>query len=132
MSSSQPPAVRPIVTPERIMKARQVVDEIYVDEKIKNYVLDLVSATRAPGQFRLERLKPLIQYGASPRATLALVKAAQAFAFIRGRGYVTPEDVKAIGADVLRHRVLVTYEAEAEDKTAEDIVKQIFDEVEVP
>jgi MoxR-like ATPase len=132
MSLGKPAEVRRVVTPERIAKARRLVDEIYVDEKIKNYILDVIFATRDPEKFRLARLKSLIQYGASPRATLALAKAAQAYAFIRGRGYVTPEDVKAIGPDVLRHRVLVTYEAEAEGKSSEDIVKDIFNEVEVP
>jgi len=132
MSLGTPEATRKVITPEKIMRARKLVDEIYVDEKIKNYVLDLIFATREPEKFRLESIKPLIQYGASPRATLALSKAAQAYAFLRGRGYVTPEDVKAIGPDVLRHRVLVTYEAEAEGKTAEDIVRMVFNEVEVP
>ncbi|HOW28444.1 MAG TPA: MoxR family ATPase, partial [Elusimicrobiota bacterium] len=132
MALSQPVTPRKVVNPERIIKARRLVDEIYVDEKIKNYILDVVFATRSPEQFRLERLRPFIRYGASPRATLALTKTAQAMAFIRGRGYVTPEDVKAVGRDVLRHRILVTYEAEAEEKTSEDIVTQIFNEVEVP
>ncbi len=126
------PTCRKIVTPDKILKARQLVDEIYVDEKIKNYILDLVFASREPEKFRLQGLKSLIQFGASPRATLALAKASQAYAFLRGRGYVTPEDVKAMGPDVLRHRILVTYEAEAEGKTSEDILQQIFSQVEVP
>lgn len=132
MSLGHPAETKRVVTPERVLKARRLVDEIYVDEKIKNYILDVIFATRDPEKFRLGRLKNLIQYGASPRATLALAKAAQAYAFVRGRGYVTPEDVKAIGPDVLRHRVLVTYEAEAEGKSSEDIVRDVFNEVEVP
>jgi MoxR-like ATPase len=126
------PAGRRVLTPDRVIAARKVVDDVYVDEKIKNYILDLVFATREPEKFRLGSLKSLIHFGASPRATLSLYKAAQAYAFVRGRGYVTPEDVKAIGPDVLRHRILMTYEAEAEEKTSEDVIKQIFNEVEVP
>jgi MoxR-like ATPase len=132
MALGAPPTCRKVLTPARLMKARQLVDSIYVDDKIKNYVLDLVLATRDPGAYRLEALKPFIQYGASPRATLALVKASQAYAFVRGRGYVTPEDVKAVGPDVLRHRIILTYEAEAEDRTAESVVKDVFNGVEVP
>jgi MoxR-like ATPase len=132
MGAGEPPAARRIVTLERLAQARRVTDAIYVDDKIKNYILDLVGATRDPGRAKLESLRPLIQFGASPRATLALHKAAQGHAFLRGRGYVTPEDVKAIALDVLRHRVLLTYEAEAEEKTADDILKQILNEVEVP
>jgi MoxR-like ATPase len=132
MSRLAPPAPKKILTLERVRAARQVVDDIYVDEKVKGYILDLVFATREPAQFNLAKLKPLIGMGASPRATLALIKAAQGMAFLKGRGYVTPEDVKAIGADVLRHRLLLTYEAEAEEKTAEDVVRAVFDEVPVP
>ena len=125
-------AVAAVVTPETILKARAVVDEIYVDEKIEKYVLDIVFATRNPEEYRLAELKDLIQYGASPRASIYLIVAAKAMAFINGRGYVTPQDVKSIGMDILRHRVIVSYEAEAEDKTSEDIIKKIFDEIEVP
>ena len=107
-------------------------DQIYVDEKVKNYIVDIVFATREPENYNLKDLKPLIAYGASPRATIYLTLAAKAYAFLQGRGYVTPEDVKLIGVDVLRHRVLLSYEAEAEEMTSEDIVKQIFDGVEVP
>jgi MoxR-like ATPase len=131
MSLPEPPTARKVITLARIAQARRVVDEIYVDEKVKNYILDIVAATRAP-QGRLERLKNLIRFGASPRATLALHKAAQAYAFLRGRGYVTPEDVKNIGPDVLRHRVILTYEAEAEEKTTDDVIQDIFNEVDVP
>ena len=120
------------VTMEQVLKARQTADLIYVDDKIKNYVLDLVIATRDPENHGLAKVKPWINYGASPRATIYMIQAAKAYAFINGRGYVTPEDIKAVGFDVLRHRVLLTYEAEAENITSEDIVKKIFDQVEVP
>ncbi len=131
MSLPEPPTARRVITLARIAQARRVVDEIYVDEKVKNYILDIVGATRNPTG-RLERLKSLIRFGASPRATLALHKAAQGFAFLRGRGYVTPEDVKNIGPDVLRHRIILTYEAEAEEKTTDDVIQNIFNEVDVP
>ncbi|MCM8812478.1 MAG: MoxR family ATPase [Candidatus Omnitrophica bacterium] len=124
--------VSPVVSPEVILQARKTVDEIYVDEKIEKYIIDLVFATRAPQDYRLAALKELIQYGASPRASICLVLAAKAYAFIQGRGYVTPQDVKSIGMDVLRHRVMVSYEAEAEGKTSEDVVQTVFDEIEVP
>jgi len=124
--------VSAVVGPEDILRARKVVDEIYMDEKIENYIVDIVFASREPGKFKLAELEPLIQYGASPRATIYLTLAAKAYAFIQGRGYVTPQDVKSIGMDVLRHRVIVSYEAEAEGKSSEDIVKRIFDEIEVP
>jgi MoxR-like ATPase len=115
------------VTMEQVLKARQTADLIYVDDKIKNYVLDLVIEKHG-----LEKIKPWINYGASPRATIFMIQAAKAYAFINGRGYVTPEDIKAVGFDVLRHRVLLTYEAEAENITSEDIVKSLFEAVEVP
>ncbi len=121
-----------VVKPEEIVRARKVVDEVYMDEKIERYILDLVFATRNPDVYKLPELKPLIQYGASPRASIYLTVAAKAHAFIQGRGYVTPHDVKSIGMDVLRHRVIASYEAEAEEKTSDDIVKKIFDEIEVP
>lgn len=124
--------VKPVVAPEDIIRARKVVDEVYMDEKIERYVLDIVFATRTPKDYKLDELTPLIQYGASPRASIYLIVAAKAYAFIQGRGYVTPQDVKSIGADILRHRIIVSYEAEAEEKTSEDIIKKIFDEIEVP
>ncbi|HOW88131.1 MAG TPA: MoxR family ATPase [Candidatus Omnitrophota bacterium] len=124
--------VNPVLSIDRIMALRQLMHEIYIDEKVKDYILDLVFATRAPQDYKLGDLKPLISYGASPRASIMLTLAGKAHAFLQGRGYVTPDDIKQIGADVLRHRVLVTYEAEAEDITSEDIVKKIFDQVEVP
>lgn len=132
MSSGKNIEVKPVIDPQKIMELRKLLSEIYVDEKVKDYILDLVFATREPGQYKLESLKPLISYGASPRASIMLTLAAKAHAFIRGRGYVTPDDVKQIGMDVLRHRVLTTYEAEAEDITSEQIIRKIFDQVEVP
>jgi len=122
----------PVVGPEDIKRARKVINEIYMDEKLERYILDIVFATREPATYKLNDLANLIQYGASPRASIYLALASKAYAFIQGRGYVTPQDVKSIGPDVLRHRVIVSYEAEAEEKTSEDIIKRIFDEVEVP
>ncbi|RMG67495.1 MAG: MoxR family ATPase [Calditrichaeota bacterium] len=124
--------VQAVVRPEDIVAARKVVNEVYMDEKIERYIIDLVFATRQPEEYGLNELKPLIGFGASPRASINLKLAAKAHAFLRRRGYVTPEDVKAIGMDVLRHRIIVTYEAEAEDVSAEDVVQQIFNHVEVP
>jgi MoxR-like ATPase len=121
----------PVVTPDQILKARKVVDSVYMDEKIKNYIVDLVLATRDPKAYQID-MAGLIQYGASPRATIYLAIAAKAYAFLQGRGYVTPQDVKTIGLDVLRHRLIVSYEAEAEELTSEAIIKRIFDEVPVP
>lgn len=132
MTSGETISIKPVITPEEIKKARDTVKEIYVDEKVKNYIVDIVFATREPENYNLKDLKPLIAFGASPRATINLTLAAKAYAFLQGRGYVTPEDVKIIGVDVLRHRVLLSYEAEAEEMTSEDIIKQIFDGVEVP
>src|SRR6266478_1653512 len=122
---------QPVVTPEQILKARKVVDSVYMDDKIKNYIVDLVFATRDPKSYNID-IAGLIQYGASPRASIYLNIAAKAYAFLQGRGYVTPQDVKTIGMDVLRHRVIVSYEAEAEDMTSESVIKRIFDEVPVP
>ncbi|MBF0609256.1 MAG: AAA family ATPase [Candidatus Magnetobacterium sp. LHC-1] len=122
----------PIVKPIDILNARMMVDEIYMDEKIERYIIDIVFATRTPAQYKLQQLSALIQYGASTRATIYLVLAAKAYAFIQGRGFVTPQDVKSIAMDVLRHRVIVSYEAEAEDKTSEDIIKTILNKMEVP
>lgn len=124
--------VSPVVNSEDIIRARNVVNEIYLDEKIEKYILDIVFATREPKKYKLDDLANLIQYGASPRATIYLALASKAYAFIQGRGYVIPQDVKSIGMDVLRHRIIVSYEAEAEEKTSEDIIKRIFSEVEVP
>jgi len=123
--------IRAVARPEDILRARQLVKRIYIDEKVKNYILDLVFATRRPEDFKIN-VGQYIQYGASPRATIFLALAAKAYAFLRHRAHVTPDDVKTIGVDVLRHRVIPTYEAEAEEITSEDIIKKIFDEVEVP
>jgi MoxR-like ATPase len=123
--------VKPVVQPESILRARKVVDEIYVDEKIKDYVLSIVFATREPENYKLQ-MKDYIRYGASPRATIYLTIAAKAFAFLQGRGYVTPQDVKSIAPDVLRHRILVSYEAEAEELTADDLVAKMLNELPVP
>jgi MoxR-like ATPase len=124
--------LKTIVTPQEIIRARQIVDEIYMDEKIEHYIVDIVEATRRPEDYKLDDLKGLIQYGASPRATIYLAVAAKAYAFLQGRGYVTPQDIKTIGMDVLRHRVIISYEAEAEEMNSEQIIKKIFDEIEVP
>jgi MoxR-like ATPase len=131
MSGDELPAVSNVITPERITKAQHTVTGVYMDEKVKDYILDVVFATREPEKYRLD-IKHLIAYGASPRASIYLALAARAHAFVRGRGYVTPEDVKAIGMDVLRHRVITTYEAEAENVTSEDVLQRIFDVIEVP
>jgi len=125
------PTVEPVIEPATILKARQVINDLYIDDKVKDYIVDVVCATRDPEAYKL-KLKDLIQMGASPRATIALTLAAKAHAFLRGRGYVTPQDVKSIGLDVLRHRITLTYEAEAEEKTTEDIVQRLFDELPVP
>ena len=125
------PTAQPVIEAKQIMDARQVVNDIYVDDKVKDYIVDLVCATRQPEEYKID-VKSFIQLGASPRATIALTLAAKAFAFLNGRGYVTPQDVKSIGMDVLRHRVAVTYEAEAEEKTSETIIQKIFDELPVP
>jgi MoxR-like ATPase len=125
------PTANAIVSPEQILRAREVINDLYIDDKVKDYIVDLVCATREPQTYKID-VKGLIQLGASPRATIALALASKAHAFLRGRGYVTPQDVKSIGMDVLRHRVSVTYEAEAEEKTSEDVIQKIFDELPVP
>lgn len=124
--------VNPVITPEDILKARSVVNQVYIDDKIKQYIIDIVFATREPQNSNLEDLEGMIEYGASPRASIYLHRAARAHAFLKRRGYVTPEDVKAVGMDILRHRVILSYEAEAEEKTSDDLIKQIFDTIEVP
>ena len=131
MSQDDPVSVARVVTPADILRVREVVKEVYVDDRIKDYIVQLVFATRKPQEFKLD-LKDLIQFGASPRATIFLAQASRAHAFIKGRGYVTPEDIKAIGMDVLRHRIILTYEAEAEEVTAESVISRIFDAVQVP
>lgn len=124
--------VEPVVTTDAILRARKVVDEVYVDEKIKQYIISLVFATRFPKRYNLPELENMIQLGASPRATISLVKAAKAYAFMNGRGYVTPQDIKSVGFDILRHRIMLTYEGEAEEMTSEDVIKTVFDKVPIP
>ncbi len=132
MTVGHMPELSATVDPKDILDARRVVTSIYVDEKVKDYILNIVFATREPEKYGLGELSDFITYGASPRATIFLNLAAKAHAFLKGRGYITPEDVKAIGHDVLRHRILVSYEAEAEEMTQDDIVTKIFDTIEVP
>ena len=132
MSTGTVPEVRHVVTPEEILRARRAVDMIYMDDQVERYIIELVFATRDPASAGLADLTDLIAFGASPRASINLAKAARAHAFLRHRGYVTPEDVRAIGMDVLRHRVLLTYEAEAEEVTAEEVVTRVLNSVEVP
>jgi MoxR-like ATPase len=132
MTAPNLPVAQPVVSPEQILRARNTVKQVYVDEKIKHYVLNLVLTTRNPGNNGLSDLRPYISFGASPRAGISLISAARAHAFIKGRGFVTPEDIKNIAPDVLRHRVLTTYEAEAENVTSADIVQRILDYTDVP
>jgi len=132
MTRGQLEEVNAVVTPADIIKARSVVTEVYIDEKVERYIIDIVFATREPKNYGLDELEDLIQYGASPRASIYLSQAAKAHAFLRGRGYVTPEDVRSIGLDVLRHRVILTYEAEAEERTPEWVVGQVLGRIEVP
>jgi len=129
--TSGTPTAGAVVESKQILKAREVINDIYVDDKVKEYIVDLVCATRDPDHYKIA-VKDFIQLGASPRATIYLTLAAKAYAFLKGRGYVTPQDVKSIGMDVLRHRVAITYEAEAEEKTSETVVQKIFDELPVP
>lgn len=126
------PEVRPVVKPEDVIRARNLVREVYLDEKIEQYIVDIVYATRRPADYGLERFVPMIGFGGSPRASISLALAAKAFAFIKRRGYVVPEDVRAVCLDVLRHRIGLTYEAEAENITTEQIVTEILNRVEVP
>ncbi len=132
MSTGPEPTVEAVVTPEEILRARKAVEMIYLDQQVEQYIVDLVMATRTPGSYQLDDLVELISYGASPRASIYLAKTARAHAFLQRRGYVTPDDVRAMAMDVLRHRVLLTYEAEAEEVTSEDVVNRILNTVEVP
>jgi MoxR-like ATPase len=132
MSTGDTPEIQPVVTPEEILSARKAVHMIYMDGQVERYIVDLVFATRDPKAAGLDDLADLIAFGGSPRATINLAKAARVHAFLRRRGYVTPEDVRAVGLDVLRHRVLLTYEAEAEEVTSEDVVERVLNSVEVP
>ncbi|QSQ18526.1 MoxR family ATPase [Myxococcus landrumensis] len=132
MAGGSPPRAQRVIAVEHLVRARELVHHIYMDEKVKEYILNVVFATREPGKYGLKDLADYIQFGASPRATISLAQAARAHAFLRHRGFVTPEDVKAIAFDVLRHRIAMTYEAEAEDLTPEKIIQRVFDRVEVP
>jgi len=126
------PSVTKILKPEDIIKAREVVKDVYLDEKIEQYILDIIFASRTPSEYGLNKLTDLISFGGSPRATINLAKAAKSFAFMKRRGYVVPEDIRAVCMDVMRHRIGVTYEAEAENITSEDIVNEILNKIEVP
>jgi MoxR-like ATPase len=132
MSGGSAPRAQKVIGLEHLVRARELVHHIYMDEKVKEYILNVVFATREPNKYGLKDLADYIQFGASPRATISLAQAARAHAFLRHRGFVTPEDVKAIAFDVLRHRIAMTYEAEAEELTAEKIIQRVFDRVEVP
>jgi MoxR-like ATPase len=125
-------ALKPVISPEKVMQARSVVNEIYVDEKVEQYIIDLVFATRTPANYRLDKLTELINFGASPRASINLNLASRAHAFMEHRAYVTPEDVRTIAKDVLRHRIIPTFEAEAENITSENIIEEIMSTVPVP
>jgi len=127
-----PTPIKPAVKPKQILDAQKTINDIYVDEKVEDYILNLVFATRNPDEFGLSDLSQLIEYGASPRATINLVLASKARAFLEHRGYITPEDVRYIGKDILRHRVILTYEAEAEEMTSEDVIQRLFDSIEIP
>ena len=124
--------IKPVVTPDKIIDAQDVINDIYVDEKVEDYVLKLIFATRNPIKYDLKDMDGIIDFGASPRATINIVRAAKARAFTEGRGYITPEDVRYIGADVLRHRVILTYEAEAEELHTEEVINRLFEKIEVP
>jgi MoxR-like ATPase len=130
--AQQMPTIKPVITTKQILSAQQTVGEVYMDEKIEKYILDLIFATRYPERYKLEKIKPLISFGASPRGRINLATAAKCYAFMQHRGYVIPEDVRAVIYDVLRHRIGLTYEAEAENVTSEDLISQIINEVEVP
>lgn len=131
-TSNTPYQVKQVVSPAEIMQARKVFDEIYIDNNLQDYIINLVQATRDPAGHQLSSLKGMIQFGASPRASIFLNRAAKAYAFLQRRGYVVPHDIKSIGMDVLRHRIILSYEAEAENVTTDDIIKKIFDTLEVP
>jgi MoxR-like ATPase len=132
MTTTEPTKADPVISPAELLEARKIIGQVYVDDKVKDYIVEVVFATREPEKHGLKDLAPLIEFGASPRASIALNLAARAHAFLRHRGYVTPEDVKAIGPDVLRHRLVLTYEADAEEVTPEQVVKRVFEVVEVP
>ena len=132
MEGVHQPTITKVLTPEKIIELRQLVSQVFVDDKLYDYVANLVFATRSPELFGLKDMKHLIEYGGSPRASINLIKAAKAQAFLNGRGYVTPQDIKTIGPDVLRHRILISYEAEAQDMNSTDIIQKVFDKIDVP
>jgi MoxR-like ATPase len=132
VTALEPPAIAEVTTVDQILAGRRVVQHIYVDGRLRDYIVDLVQATRDPRAYRLHELAPLVEFGASPRASIYLATAARAHAFLRHRAYVTPDDIKAVGADVLRHRVVITYEAEAEEITSEDVIRRVFETVAIP
>jgi MoxR-like ATPase len=132
MAGRHRPQVQPVLTPEDIREMREVADRVYLDAKVEDYIIDIIFATREPSLYRLEKLERLIDYGASPRASIYLAQASRVQAFMAGRSYVTPQDVKTVGPDVLRHRLLISYEAEAQDLTSDDLIQEIFNTVDVP
>jgi len=132
MTTGEEPQVKPVVDPKRILDARKLVNEIYMEDRLKDYIVEIVFASRFPSRYGLHDLAPMIEYGASPRASIYLTTAAKTHAFLRHRGYVTPDDIKAIAPDILRHRIILTYEAEAQEKTSDDVIKTILDSIEVP
>ncbi len=132
MTSKEKIKTKPVLTLDDIQKAKDLVHEVYIDQKVKDYIVDIVFATRQPEKYGLDNIKPLISIGSSPRATINLTLASKAYAFLQGRSFVIPEDIKTIGMDVLRHRIIITYEAEAESLKSDDIIKQIFSEIPIP
>jgi MoxR-like ATPase len=132
MAMGPVPEADPTVSAEAILKAREICQKIYIDDKIREYILDIVFATRYPAEAGLEELEPLIRYGASPRASIYLTTTARALAFLRRRGFVIPEDIKELAPDVLRHRIILTYEAEAEEIASEDVIRKVLEGIEVP
>ncbi len=130
-TTAAPAEIKPLISTDDIKRLRGIVNDIYIDDKIKDYIVDIVDASRHPETYQLQ-LEEFIEFGASPRATIYLTTASKAYAFLQGRGYVTPQDVKTIGMDVLRHRIIISYEAEAEEMTPEDVIQKIFDHIEVP
>ena len=132
MASRHKPHLERVVSPQEILRAREVADAVYLDGKVEDYIVDIVFATREPKMYKLEKLENLIEYGASPRATIYLAQAAKVHAFMEGRAYVTPQDVKSIGPDILRHRLVISYEAEARDMSSDDLIEDIFNTVDVP
>ncbi len=132
MTAMTTPSASKVIEPDELLRASKVVGQVYVDDKVKDYIVDVVAATRAPREYGLSDIADFIEFGASPRASIYLNTAARAHAFLRHRGFVTPEDIKSIGADVLRHRIILTYEAEAEEISTEDVIRKLFEQIEVP